>query len=103
MEPALSARLPKFSKKGDGYKLELEIQNFGQVASRTSKVKIEYVVHSERIEVASGQVSKLKPFEKTKVKMKCGNVFVSGVDYDIVVSIFSDQQKPVTLHGKVSF
>ncbi len=103
IEPALSARLPKISKKGDGFKLEVEVQNFGQVDSQSSKIKVAYIVHGENIEIASGQFSKLKPFEKTKVKLKCGDLFVSGVDYNIVVTVFSDNQKPVTLNGKVSF
>ena len=102
IQPTLSARLPKINKSGDGFDLEVEVRNFGQVVSQPSKIKVEYVVHGENIEVASGLVPKLNSFEKTTVKLTCGNLFVTGIDYNFVVSIFSEQQKPVILHGEVT-
>lgn len=103
IEPALSARLPKFSKKGKGFNLEVEVQNFGQVSSETSKIKVEYSVHGKSIEVASGIVPKLNPFQKTYVKMKCGNLVEPGIEYDVRVSIYPDEQNPVIFNGSVNF
>jgi len=103
IEPALSARLPKFSKKGKGFNLEVEVQNFGQVSSETSKIKVEYSVHGKSIEVASGIVPKLNPFQKTNVKMKCGNLVEPGIEYDVRVSIYPDEQNPVIFNGSVNF
>jgi len=103
IEPALSARLPKFSKKGKEFNLEVEVQNFGQVSSETSKIKVEYSVHGKSIEVASGIVPKLNPFQKTYVKMKCGNLVEPGIEYDVRVSIYPDEQNPVIFNGSVNF
>ncbi|MDZ8117085.1 glycoside hydrolase family protein [Pontiella agarivorans] len=66
LEPILSARLPVFK----GKTANVEVQNFGQVASESAVVT---VIVDDR-EVASGAVPALNPFEKIDVKLKTGKV-----------------------------
>ncbi|VGO18103.1 glycoside hydrolase family protein [Pontiella sulfatireligans] len=71
IEPILSSKLPVFGKD----KIEVEVQNFGQVASVDGTV----TVLLDDQEIASASVSPLKPFEKTVVTLKTsGNKIKPG-------------------------
>jgi len=56
IEPALSAQRPRFAKSENGFKIAVEVQNFGQVASRPAVVKIESINGGQVAEVAAGEV-----------------------------------------------
>ena len=99
LEPALSARLPEIIKKNKSSKVEVEVQNFGQVASAPANIKIEYVQEGKLIELASGVVPKLKPFEKTKVKLKGKLSDTDSTSIDVKVTIFQSEGEPVLLTG----
>jgi hypothetical protein len=103
LEPALSARMPVFTLDDKGYGIETEVQNFGQVASLPALIKIYYSVSGQMMELASGTVPSLNPFQKTKVQMNCGKVMEPGIEYDINVSIFPEKQEPVLFHSKIKF
>jgi hypothetical protein len=101
IEPALSAKLPVFEKENDLYKIEVEIQNFGQVESKISILKlINKREEAERV-FAEAEIPILKPFEKTIVQLSCDDNFEKKSEYYMEVIIESENQKPVLLRGKV--
>lgn len=100
-EPALSARLPVFTKTGEGFEIRVEVQNFGQVESNTARLKVNCLVEGKEIEIASGEVSGLLPFQKTTTILKCGNNFNKGESYPCSVIIEGENQKPVLLNAEV--
>lgn len=79
--PILSARLPVFH---DDF-VEVEVQNFGQVASKASVVKV--LLNNK--EIAAGPVPGLNPFQKIVIKM---NGVSSGADVKATVTVRVDYQ-----------
>jgi hypothetical protein len=102
IEPILSACLPKITSSDNGFKLSVEVQNFGQVASKSTKMKIVYTTADKKeVVVATGKVKGLKPYEKTNIELTCGNVLVKGAEYNMIVIIHPDDKNPSLLHGKI--
>ena len=90
MEPILSARAPVFTKNGHLLDVAVEVQNFGQVASRKAAIKVEYLKDGKPVLVSSGNVPALKPYEKMEVKLSSAkNVFAEDRQYELVVTIFA--------------
>jgi len=102
LEPALSVLPPTIAKKEDGFKIAVEVQNFGQVASTPAPLRIVYNTDGREVEVASGKVPALGPFEKTVVEFTCGNIFEPGVSYKTSMIIHPDGQRPVTLQTSLN-
>lgn len=101
MEPILSARMPVITPNDNGFDLKVEVQNFGQVTSQRAKIQIWYTKDGNELQVATGEVSKLKPFEKTTVKLVCSSLFDKGVEYNFTVLINPDTNPSSTLLGKM--
>lgn len=102
IEPALSVCLPKITPNKNGFTLNVEVQNFGQVESKAANLKIVYTKDKKDVEVATAKFSKLKPYELTNVELKCGNLFEKGVEYILKVIINPDEKPPVILNGKIT-
>ena len=102
IEPALSARMPKFVKTETGFNISTEVQNFGQVTSEGAALKIANCTNDQEVEVAAGLIPSLKPFEKTTIELTCGRLFEAGASYDVKVTINPKGQKPVLLQGKAT-
>ena len=102
IEPMLSARLPIITPTENGFNLKVDVQNFGQVASKTAQLKIVYTKNNTEIEVANCKIPSLKPYQKTTLQSTCGKIFNSGVEYNFKVIITSNNQKPGLLHGKLT-
>ncbi len=101
IEPILSACLPEITPGENGFNLKVEVQNFGQIASKTAQLKIAYYKNNMEIEVANGEISSLKPYEKTIVDLKCGKLFEAGAEYTFVVIINLESKTVNKLHGKL--
>ncbi|MCJ7447673.1 MAG: glycoside hydrolase family protein [Bacteroidales bacterium] len=101
-EPILSARLPEITPSDNGLNMKVEVQNFGQVASKPSRLKIVYVKDEKEIEAGAGNIPELNPWQKTNVEFTCGRIFDKGVEYSLIVIINPEDLKPVLLHGKVT-
>ena len=101
IEPMLSAKLPEIASNESGFDLKVEVQNFGQNASRVSKLKIVYLADNKETTIAEAPIPKLKPWQKTNISLKCGKIFNQGVAYNMVVIIDPDSKTPGMLHGKV--
>jgi len=97
IEPILSARLPVFTPTANGFVNDIEVQNFGQVASKKATLKLEYEKDRKMTEIGTVAVPALKPYEKTNVKISSGNIFEKGKEYRFVVTIQSNGLKPSTL------
>ena len=97
IEPILSALLPVFTPTANGFEHDIEVQNFGQVASEKTTLKLEYEKDDKMMEIGTVAVPALNPYEKTNVKISSGGIFEKGKEYKFVVTILSKQQKASTL------
>lgn len=96
-EPILSARAPVFEEVNKGWNCTIEVQNFGQIASKATSLKIECIKDGKRINVASGNVPALQPYEKTDLKLTAKNVIN---ECDMLVTIYSGKKVLSTLNLK---
>lgn len=101
IQSALSACLPVFEKGINGYEIKVEVQNFGQVKSEVSKLKLINKKEDGEPVFAQAEIPVLQAFEKTIVRLSCNNVFENKSEYYIEVIIESENQMPVTLKGRV--
>ena len=102
IEPILSARLPVITPSAEGFSLNVEVQNFGQIPSKIAKLKIVYTKEDKETEIATGRIPVLKPYEKSNVELSCSKVFDKGAEYNLVVIINPEDKMAVKLHGKVT-
>ena len=102
IEPILSPLLPVIRPNENGFNLIVEVQNFGQVASKTAKLKVIYTKDDKEVEVAAGKIPGLKPYEMTGVELTCGKLFDAGIEYIFKVIVSPDDKQPVVLHGKLT-
>ncbi len=102
LEPALSARMPRFTQNENGFDISVEVQNFGQVPSEPADIKITYTKDDRSAPVAGGQVPALKPFEKAVMEMACGQLFEPATEYNLTVTVYPEAQQPVTLEGRAT-
>jgi hypothetical protein len=101
IEPILSPLLPVVTATETGFNFKVEVQNFGQVASISDKLQVSYIKDNREIDVATGTIPSLKPFEKTIIELNCGKLFETGTEYIFKVVVTPDSKQPVILHGKV--
>ncbi len=90
LEPILSTRLPEFTTSTHGLAARVEVQNFGQVASQPSRVKI----MAGATLVGSGAVPELQPFEKSNVQLRGEKVLPRGGKETITVLLEGDGPTP---------
>jgi len=102
IEPLLSPLLPVITTNSNGFNLKVEVQNFGQVISKKAKLKVAYYKDDKEINVATGTIPGLKPYEKTKIELPCGKLFDKGVEYLFKVMVNPDDRQSVVLHGKIT-
>ena len=101
IEPILSPLLPIITPTDTGFKLDVEVENFGQVSSGTAKLKVAYFKDNREVELAMGTIPVLEPYEKTTIELTCGKLFDSGVDYTFKVTVIPENQQPTVLHGNL--
>lgn len=96
LEPLLSAMPARFSRIEGGIKVEVEVQNFGQVTSEATPIKV-IVGKPENVEVILGEIPPLQPYEKTVVemtRMEDRSRFKDGSSNRVIIQIDSRGQKP---------
>lgn len=90
MESMLSAETPVFKITQNGLDCSVVIQNFGQVVSGETSVKIEYKSGEKWNKLASGEVPGLKPYDKTRVEFaSLKDTFEKDVTYKFLITISS--------------
>ncbi len=90
VEPILSARSPVFSESGKN--CWIEVQNFGQVASEKVALKVEYISSGQKVNIASGKVPVLQPYEKTELSLQTAKAFSRIGDGELIVTIYSGKK-----------
>lgn len=98
IEPQLSALAPVFTPRTDGTGLSVEVENFGQVASQETKLKLSIENEGKKSEVGTGLIPALKPFEKINVLFSSKTVFEKGKEYAFTLDILS-QGKTVSTYS----
>jgi hypothetical protein len=102
IEPVLSALKPVFTPRADGFDLSVEVQNFGQVASQETTLKLMVDKEGKKVEVGAGTVPALKPYEKTSVIFSSRPVFEKGKEYAFTLSIRSKEKSLSTFNFKTT-
>ncbi len=96
IEPILSARQPKVVESKEALTFNVEVQNFGQVASEKAKVELRVEIDEKMQKIASGTVIPLNPFEKTTLGLPSSKELEKGIEYKATVIIKSGSLQPVT-------
>lgn len=89
--PILSARKPIFSSNRKAMNCQIEVQNFGQVASGNTSLKVEALINKKRHLLCKGKIPPLKPFEKKEIKLSCLKSIEDIENYDIITTIYSEK------------
>lgn len=100
IEPVLSARAPVFTGSGKISGCIVEVQNFGQVASKESSLKVEYIDGAKKIKLASGKIPALQPYEKKELQFSINHNFEKGKEYDLIVTIQTGKKVQSTFNLK---
>jgi hypothetical protein len=90
IEPVLSAKIPQFTVRPQKVEMSVEIENFGQVASQETALKL--IINQEdgnKIEIGNATVPALKAYEKINVMFPSNLFFEKGKEYSFRISINS--------------
>ena len=87
---------------GKGFKIRVEVQNSGQVASKPPRLQIVYVWDEKQFETGNGKIPKRAPYKTTDVELTCSANFDKRVEYNIMVIVNPDDKNPDRLHGKIT-
>lgn len=101
LQPALSPMPPKVIAQKGGAKIAVEVQNFGQVSSLPTPLRIVQTDAGKDIEVAAGLIAPLAPFEKTVVDRECATPLANVKSSTIRVIINPKGQSPVTISRRL--
>lgn len=100
IEPELSARKPIFKRVKEGWKIEVEVQNLGQVKSNPTDIIVELVRDNAYVVIASGKISSLKSFERV-TKTFLTKELLTGVEHKVRIAIVPVHQKTSYLDSKI--
>ncbi|WP_139956930.1 glycoside hydrolase family protein [Flavicella sediminum] len=99
---ALSAKFPVLNGVSKhNWKVEIEVQNFGQVYSEPSKMKIEYLKEGTWKELIKGIVPILAPFEKTMLTFNARKFAERDDTARVRVTILQEDQNSSVLEGNI--
>lgn len=84
-DPILSARMPVFTP--DNQKMNIEVENFGQVVSKPAVLKLELMQDGNRKEVGQTKLASLAPYGKVNVILSGKMNFDKGKAYDFILTI----------------
>lgn len=84
-DPILSARMPVLTS--DGQKMDIIVENFGQVNSKSAVLKLESIQNEEKKEIGKVKFSSLAPYEKTTVTLSNGVEYEKGKAYNFLLTI----------------
>lgn len=96
LEPILSARAPVFTATTNGFDINIEVQNFGQVTSAKSSIRIERCNGKENKTVATGSIPVLTPYQKAPIKLSCGKMFEADQEYNLKLTILTGKKEVST-------
>ena len=102
LQAALSPTLPKIINGKENGHVEIEVQNFGQVASEISSLKVEVKAHGKWNRFAYAEIESFQPFEKRTIYIERPVNYRTKERLEVRVSILSPNQKEVSLTGEIS-
>jgi hypothetical protein len=102
IEPILSALSPIFTARTNGLDLSVEVQNFGQVASQASTLKLLVEKDGKKVEVGTTPIPALKPYEKTNVFFSSKPIFEKEKEYAFTLSILLKDKSLSTYNFKAT-
>ncbi|MDR0758251.1 MAG: glycoside hydrolase family protein [Tannerella sp.] len=102
IEPVLSACAPVFTPRTQGTDMSVEIQNFGQEASRSATLHIAALRNGAEVTACTAAVPALKPYEKAHVMLSTPFRFEKGTEYDFVLTITGDGGRALPLRIKAA-
>jgi hypothetical protein len=100
-EPILSTRLPIFTQNGDTNKIEVVVENFGQVKSQACELEIIIKQNGEIIEKFNGKVPVLVPFVDETLHFKSQVKIEKGVSYEVITILTYQNLKPIFFNKQV--
>jgi len=100
-QAALSASYPTFSLNSKKLKVDIELQNFGQVKSENSKLLIEVFKDGKWIKLGESVIASIAPYQKSTITLYKSKFANRGEVANTRVTIFQNNQPPVILEGKV--
>ncbi|MDO6818511.1 glycoside hydrolase family protein [Zobellia sp. 1_MG-2023] len=95
LQPILSAGAPTLSKTPEGYTIEVKVENFGQVASAETDIKIYLVQDGKELSLASGKIRPLKPFQEVTLSLPSEFKLQKDTTYHIKSTILPKGGLPV--------
>ncbi|PKQ62512.1 hypothetical protein BZG02_12370 [Labilibaculum filiforme] len=101
-QQALSAKFPVLNGiSNNKLKIEIEVQNFGQISSIPSQLNIEYQEDDQWKTIATGTVPSLQSFEKTCLTLEARKFKERGEQIHVRVTILQENQKSSVLEGGI--
>jgi hypothetical protein len=97
IEPILSAAAPRFTVRPQSVDVNVDVENFGQVASQETILKL-FVVDNDGnyLDVGKASIPALKAYEKTNVMFSSKRLFERGTNYSFRISIYSNDREVST-------
>ncbi len=92
-EAIISARKPVFSANNNKTDIKVEVENFGQVVSKKSKLEIACTVDNEKRILGIAEVPVLQPYGKTMVQLTADFAFEKGKEYAFSVTVLTNNTK----------
>lgn len=88
-EPILSARKPLLTSVTEGTRLEIKVENFGQIASKKAKLNLVYLQNGKPVEVGKVNIPALQPYDATEVAFVSPVAFGKEKEYEFILTITS--------------
>jgi hypothetical protein len=100
LEPILSATVPRFIFRPQSVDLSVEVENFGQVASPETALKLTVDKEGNTFEIGKTNIPALEAYEKTNVLFTGNLLFEKGKEYAFKISISSKGKEISTFDFK---
>lgn len=91
-EPILSARKPVFTPVAKGTRMEIKVENLGQIASGKAKLNLVYLQNGKPVEVGKVNLSALQPYDATEVAFVSPVVFEKEKEHEFILTITSGKK-----------
>lgn len=96
IEPILSARAPVFTKENGKTICNVKVENFGQISSPETLIKVEYLINNEWKTLTSGNIPALQPYEGNNIKLNVTKN-LNEEKYRMRIVIYSKQKKTLSV------
>jgi hypothetical protein len=100
VEPVLSATVPRFTVRPQSVDASVEIENFGQIASHETTLKLTVDKDGNQVEVGKTYVPAIEAYGKTNVLFAGKPLFEKGKEYAFRIAIYSKDKEISTFDFK---